>query len=623
VIITFLIGFSFFDPFRGKARDKDALIFIGDSVVKAEEYQKRLVMMLQLYKMQFKDNFNKKLVNQLRLPENVLQNIVNTNIILAEADKLKITASTSELKEKILTHPWFQVNGKFVGLREYEYFLNRQFGMQTKDFEAQLKEQIIAAKYQDLVTTGMVVDESTLKEKFQSEKDNADLDYILLKPDRIKDTIDVNDTEINAYYQGNKEDFKSAERRAGNVVLLKFDDYKKDITITDKEVFDYFKANKDQFMEQEKIKVSRILLNYDDKNRDEILKKAQDLQARLTRENFAQNAQEFSQDEKAKEGGDHGYFGWKRFSKRENTVIKTMEENEISPAIDTETSFSILWMSEKKEKRQKEFNLVKPIIKGNIEREKLNNLVQEKLTEIYGKVKDLPNMKAEAEKLGVKVIDTGLLKPNEAVKDIEQSSHISRQLFQLKDKEVSAPITLPKGMAVVQLLKIEEPAVEPLEKVKDKVKNEVIRTKKLKRLMTEAESISAQLNKMKDEKEIEKYLKDNEMSATAAAYKRGNRLAYMPVKKGLDDIIFSLEEKKYSAPIDLETALAIVKVKSKKITGPADFEKEKDEYYAQKLDELKNSYFTSYMSKKRDFYEVGYNMELFQEVKNKVMSRVH
>lgn len=623
VIITFLIGFSFFDAFRGKAREKDALIYIGDSVIKAEEYQKRLVMMLQLYKLQFKDNFNKNLINQMGLAENVLQNLVNTSIILKEADKLHITASDSELKEKILTHPWFQSNGKFIGLREYEYFLNRQFNMHSKDFEEQLKEQIIALKYQELVTTGMVVDEETLKDEYKKEKDNVDLDYILLKPELVKENIDVSDTEIDAYYQEHKDNFKSPERRAGNVVLLNFDDYKKDITVTDQEVYNYFKDNKEQFIDQEKIRVSRILLNYDQNNRNEILKKAEELQAQLTKENFAQKATEFSQDEKAKEGGDHGYFGWKQFSKPENTVINTMEENEISPPVDTKSGFSILWLSEKKEKKQKEFNTVKPIISGNIEREKLNKLVQEKLSEIHKKVKDLPDMKAEVEKLGFKVIDTGLLKPNEAVKDIEQSSHISRQLFQLKVNEVSTPVTLPKGMAIVQLMKIEEPAVEPLEKVKDKVKKDVVRTKKLERLQTEAQTLAAQLNKMSDEKEIEKFLKDKEMAATAATYKRGNRLAYLPIKNGLDDIIFSLEEKVYSNPIDLGTALAIVKVRSKKITTPADYDKEKTEFYAQKVDELKTSYFTSYMYKKRDNYEVGYNMELFKEVKDKIISRVH
>ena len=148
VIITFLIGFSFVDAFRGKARGKNDLIFVGDSVIKAEEYQKQLVMMLQIYRQQFKDNFNKKMVTQMRIPDQILQSVINSAIIRIEAEKLNITASKQELKEKILTHPWFQQDGKFVGVQNYEYFLNRYFGIETTAFEEMLKDQIIADKFQ-------------------------------------------------------------------------------------------------------------------------------------------------------------------------------------------------------------------------------------------------------------------------------------------------------------------------------------------------------------------------------------------------------------------------------------------------------------------------------------------
>jgi peptidyl-prolyl cis-trans isomerase D len=622
VIITFLIGFSFVDAFRGKARGKNDLIFIGDSIIKAEEYQKHLVMMLQIYRFQAKDNFNKQMVTQRGIPNQILQNVINSAIIRTEAEKLNITASKQELKEKILTHPWFQQDGKFIGVQNYEYFVNRFFGIETTAFEEILKDEIIADKFQQLVTSALVIDNDTLKEKFKKEKDNAELEYILLKPDRIKDEIEVNNIEITNYYQENKEDFKSPERRGGEAIVLKFDDYKKEISIDDIELYDHFKTNKSQYMEPEKIKVSRILLKYDEKNREEIYKKAEALQKELTKENFAQKAREFSQDDKAKEGGDYGYYGWKNFTKQETTIIDSLKENGISDPVDTKEGFAILFVPEKKEQKQKEFGKVKPIIRDSIEKQKLNTLLKNKLTNIYEKLQNVPDIKTTAEKLGVKVVETGLLTNGEAVKNIDESGYISRQLFKLKETEISSPMMLPKGMAIVQLLKTEKPMVEPLEKVKEKVKNEVIQAKKIKRLIEEAQAIAAELNNMKDEKEIEKFLKAKDLSADTTTYKRGNRLSYMPVKKGLDDFIFSLEEKQYSAPIDLKTAVAILKVKSKKVTGTMDFEMEKKEFYDQKLDELKNSYFASYVLNKRETYNVRINQQLYEEVTDHILARI-
>jgi peptidyl-prolyl cis-trans isomerase D len=625
VILTFLIGFSFIDAFRGKARGKNDLIFIGDSVIKAEEYQKQLMMTLQMYKMQFKDNFNKKLITQMRIPDQILQTVVNDAIIRAEAKKLNIIASKEELKQKVLTHPWFQRDGKFAfkDEKEYEYFLNRAFGIDITDFEKLLKYQIISDKFRELITSALVIDNDTLKEKFKKEKDKAELEYILLKPNRIKDKIEVNESEINDYYQENKEDFKSPERRSGNVIALKFEDYKNDITIDDKEVFDHFKDNKSQYMDPEKIKVSRILLKYEDeKKREEIQKKAEELQKELTKENFAQKAKEFSQDNKAKEGGDYGYFGWKNFTKQEISIINSLNENEISSPVATKDGFAILLVSEKKEKQQKEFGKVKPIIRDSIEKQKLNTLVKNKLTEIYEKAQNVINIKTIAEKQGIKVVETGLLTNGEIIKDLDENGYISRQLFRLKEKETSSPMMLPKGMAVVQLVKTEKPMVEPLEKVKEKVKNEVIRVRKVKRLMDQAHTMTTELNNMKDEKKIEKFLKDKELASTSTTYTRGNRLAHLPMKKGLDNLIFSLEEKEYASPIDLKNEVAIVKLKSKKVTGTWDFEKDKKEFYDQKLREMKNSFFTSYVYKKREDYDVRINQELYQEVKDHILTRI-
>lgn len=623
VIIAFVGGFIITDAFRGKSISESDLIFIGDTVINVEKYQKQMTWMLQLYKLQFKDNFNKQLVTQLGMPERILQNMVNSTVIQVEADKFDITTFEEELKEKILTHPLFQRDGKFVGLKNYEYFLNSYFGIETKDFEEQLENEIIADKFHQLVTAALVIDEDTLKKKFKKEKDNAELEYILLKENRIKDKIYIIDNEINNYYQEHKEDFKSPERRAGNVVALKFKDYKKEITIDNKELFDYFKVNKSQYTEQEKTKVSRIFLKYIEKNREEILKKAEILQYELTKENFAQKAKEFSQDDKAKDGGDYGYWGWKNFTKSELSIINNSSENEISSPVDAKEGFSILFVTEKKEKSTKVFNEVKPIIRDTIEKQKLNTLVKEKLTGIYKKIQNAPDIKTKAENLGFKVIETGFLTSGEALKDIDQSGYISRKLFQLKEKEVSSPVVLPNGMAIVQLIKTEKPSVEPLEKVKEKVNEQVIHAKKMERLMNQANIIKTELNEINDEKEIEKYLKDKDLSADTVSYKRGNKLSHLPEKKGLDEFIFSIEEGQYSKPIKLKTEMAIIKVKSKKVTGPADFELEKSEFYKKKLDEMKMSYFTSYISKKMDTYDVRINQELYQKVKDKIMSRIH
>ena len=211
VIITFIVGFHLTDAFSGRSMGESDLVSIGGDKIKGQEYYDYMLRTLENYKRQFKDNFNKSLINQLRIPEQVLQNLINSNITHREASKYKITVSDQELKEKIVS--LFQRDGNFIGFRAYKDLLNRQ-RMKVEEFERDLKKDIIVEKFKELITSGLVIDEETLKDEYKKEKDEIDLDFIMLRPDRYKKKLQISDEVLKEYYEKNKEKFKSPERRS-------------------------------------------------------------------------------------------------------------------------------------------------------------------------------------------------------------------------------------------------------------------------------------------------------------------------------------------------------------------------------------------------------------------------
>ena len=222
---------------------------------------------------------------------------------------------------------------------------------------------------------------------------------------------------------------------------------------------------------------------------------------------------------------------------------------------------------------------------------------------------------------GVEAIETELLTSGKPIKDIDQMGYISRRMFALEEKEIAFPVQFVKGIAIVQLSKIEEPTVEPFDKVKDKVKNKVVTAKKLALVKENAAPISAKLNSMTDEKKIEEFLKKENLTPTAFTYKRGNRLSGFPVRKGLDEQVFSMEENRYSSPLVFNNQVVIYKVKSKTITSTADFEKDKPEFYKQQVTQFKNRFFSSYIANKMSTYKIAQNQELFEQIKDHVITR--
>jgi len=561
------------------------------------------------------------MISQWRIPEQTLQEMIQTTIILREAEKLNIDVSQEELRNQIIKLPVLQRDGKFVGQAAYLRWL-AVMRMDVTEFENQFKKQVIGEKLQELVTAPLVIDGDTLLDKYKREKDQVELDYITFLHDRVKEDVTPTDDELTSYYEKNKEDFKSLEKRAAYVIAFKFADYKKEANITPQEIYESFKMKRAEFRIPGKTKVSRIFLKYGENDKDEVLKKAQELQKELTKENFAEKAKLYSQDDKAKEGGDYGYGDWQNFSKYEKTMIDGMDPGQVSSPIETQQGgFSIVHVSEKIAERQQNFNEVKDRIKDTIEQERLRQLVMEKLQRIYDKLGKTENIKAKAREIGVEAIETELLTNGRPIKDIDQMGYISRTLFELKEKEIAFPVQFVNGIAIVQLAKIEAPTVEPFEKVKVRVKAKVVLAKKVERLMEEAAVFSGKLNSMSDEKKIEEFLEKENLTPTAYTYKRGNRLSGYPVTKGLDEQVFALEVNRYSSPMEFNNQVVILKVKNKTIANTADFEKDKTAFYQQQVTQFKNLFFSSYIANKISNYKVAQNQELFEQVKDYVIAR--
>ena len=642
LVILAFIGFVFVEWGTGGmslSGTDNSIVVVENTPLTGADYQKDLTKTLEKYKAQFQNNFNKSLISQLRIPEQVLQRSVNSVIIKKEAKKLALKVTEEELKDKIVNYSeiyndkengpmrlyvfreGFKADGAFIGVKEYELRLahNRT---SVNDFENGLREQIIVEKLHELLTSGVVIAPDHLEKMYREENDRVELDYIVLKTDRIKEDITAQENELTSYYDENKEQFKSVEKRTGRIIAYSYENFKNELNVPEKDIYNYFKENKNRFSLPGKTKVSRILLNYNDESREEILKKAEQLKEELTPENFAAKAKELSNDSKAANGGDWGYTEWQSFTKQEKNSIDRLKQSEISNPIDTLSGFAILFLPEKIIERQENFDNVKERIRNMIEKQKLNELVKNKLEIVYNKLKDADDISAKATELGIQVHETEALSSGQAVSDIDKMGYLSRKLFTLNDKKPAFPVDYPQGVAIVQLNETIPPAIQPFEAVKDQVKEKVLLEKKLAKLLAEARQVAANLNGKNDE-DVKDYLKKNDLSSEEYTYKRGDKLAYFKPQKGLDNIVFALETGKYSEPVKCTTEVVVIKPREKFVSGDEDFKLGREYFYGEKIKQVKANFFASYIMNKRDTYEITYNPELYKKINDYVLSRVN
>ncbi len=622
VIIAF-VGFIFVQwgagGFGGEALDRDVAA-VGPYKISGEEFQKNLAQNLEMYSKQFNNNLSRQAINQLGIAEQVLQGMISGRIVQGEAARLKLQVSDDELQDAIRAYAAFQRDGRFIGTEEYERLLAYNH-MTVLDFESSLRKDLLAEKLKEMVTAGQVLDADTLREDYRKENDKAELDTIVFKIDEIKEEPVVSEAELRDFHLKNPSLFQTAEKRGGEVLALKFADFKKELKLKDADFFEYYKQNKAMFKVAGKTKVSRIWVAYDAQTREETLKRMEEAAAALTPAGFAARAVEMSGDEKAKDGGDWGYWGWQSFTPQEKTMIDNLSAGSISSPVDAGKGFSLLFVSEKVPETQENYDAVKVRIRSVMENEALKKLAVEKIAQAQIGIKKAGNLKAGAGKLAARVVESGLLTRGQAIKDIDEMGYISQKLFTLAQNEISEPMEFPEGVAVVRLTRIAKPQTEAFAAARSKVEKEVRNAKKLGLLTARAAKVVAELNRLSDAKRIEEYLKRENLKFESATFQRGNRLADLPATPGLDDAVFALGENAYSQPLALKSAVAVVKLKSKKIVSDADFAREREGYTRRRLDEAKNSRFGSFLVSRKDDYKIRFNAEIFEKIKENATSR--
>jgi len=572
------------------------------------------------YKNRLKENFNKDLILQMQIPEQVLQTLINSEIIQNEADSLNLRATDSELKSKIMSFPAFQKDGKFVGINEYKRYL-AIFRTNAKDFEADLKKDIVNDKLKEIITASMVLDNSMLKEMYKKEKDSADVDYVTLTPGEAHEDITASEEELRSYFDKHRDSFKTPEMRRAKIVALKYDDFKKELKLEEKDYYDYFRENKEEFLIPAKTRISRLFIEYTEGEREEVLKQIREIKKGLNVDNFEEAARLHSTDEKKDKGGDWGYSEWKNFTSQEQTIIKSLGPGEISDPVDTFKGFSLLYAKEKTTEHQEPYETAKPKIKNILDRAELRKMVTSKLDKLYGKVKGGKDLSLLSDDSSIRVIDSGFIKTGEAVKDVEQFGYLSRQMFTMEEKEIRYPVEFMDGIAIVQLSAVKTPENKKFEEAKERVREQVVTNKKLDALAADSASLTSRLNRLSDDQEIENLLKTEGLKLDTMNFKPGNDLGALGKSEDLDNRIFSGEEGKFSSPFRIGDHVVLVRTRNVKVTSDEDFNREKDQFYQAKLREAKDNYFISYIMNKRAKYEVGINQKLYDRVREAVIAR--
>ena len=601
----------------GGKRASNTIATVGREKISASLYYQTLQQQLEIYREQFSE-LNAQFIQQLDIPRNVLQQLIQQTLILQASNELGIQATDDEVVEVIRNYPAFQQDGKFIGFEEYKRILESN-RYSLSEFEESLKKDIRREKVRKVITSGVTISPDDLWESYKNNNETAKLEYIVSETAKIEIEEEFSPKELQSFYDGQKEDYKIPERREADYVFFITDEVKTEMELPESEIAKYYEDNLTQFQDLEKVKVSRIFLPLEGKEMDAVKTEAQGIMDRINNgEDFVSLAQIFSKDDKAIEGGDWGLFDWRSLPAIELDEIERLGAGVVSNPLELADGVSILKVTQKEPVKQQPLEDVTERITTILKDQKAREEVDRIAAGLEKAARKEKSLNLAAQKQGLQIQSSGLLKEGDSIEDIDPSGSISFSLFQLEEDAISTPIFTYKGVGIAQLKKVEAPRPAEFEEVEEEVKEDLLEDRKKAKALETIKKVQAEFGR-KDFVELSEDF--NLEYNTLEEHKRNQYIGLVGNNSDIDNLAFSLPLEQVSNPIAFDNGYTIVRVLDRKTVTKEDLEANKDAERETILEAEKDKFFLSYLTKMWEKKGVNIKNELYFQISNEIISK--
>jgi peptidyl-prolyl cis-trans isomerase D len=627
VVLAFILLYipSFLDTSANGAGNTQVVASVDGREITVARFRQVYQQQMQAYRSAYGGSVDEKMLKQLGIDQRIVQQMLEEETALAEAARLGISATDEEVRERIATLPAFQENGHFIGEDRYRQLLQMQSRpMRPDEFEEQVRRGVTMEKLQGALTNWITVNDAEVSAEVKRRNEKVKLAVVAFPADKFRTGLDATDTELNAYFEAHKNELKIPEKRKVRYALIDMQGVRDRIQISPQDVQRSYDDNQQQYSTPEQVRASHILLKTQGKDEAAVKKQAEDLLAKIKAgADFAQLATKFSEDDTSKvKGGDLDYFGKGQMVPEFDKVAFELAPGQLSDVVKSQFGFHIIKVTDKKPATTKPLAEVRAQIEDQLKSERAQTEAQRTADDVGANLKKPSDFDTVAKARGLIVGESGLFGREEPISGIGMAPAAAERAFDVKDGEVSEAIRTPQGFAFLTVTGKQDAYVPKLDEVKAKVRDAVLKNKAVDVARQRAAAVDAQM-KAGDFNAAAKAagleVKTTELIA------RGAPIADVGASPAIDAAAFALPAGGVSDPIVTDNGAVIVKVLEKKDASTVDASATagkdaaqppatKETVRTELLNERRNRFYASYMTKARDRMKVNINREILAQI---------
>ena len=606
-------------PMTDPTLPSNVIARVGDHEISLLQFQQIYMQQLNNYRLQSGGDVSEEILRSLGIDRQILQQLIDEYAAITEAERLGLVVGDAEVRERIITLPQLQVDGQFIGDSAYYQLLQTQRPpINPTQFEEEIRQQIMLERLQTAVTSWMTVTDEEIAEEHRRRNEKVKVNIISFRASEFRDEAEATDDDISLLYEEEAANYEVPEKRQLRFLLVDESEIFDSLTVTDDEVRQYYDTNISQYQTPGQVRANHILLRVDDEDtEEEVVERAADLatQARGGAD-FAELAREHSDDEGTVEnGGDLGLFGRGRMVPEFEAAAFEMNEGDISDPVKSAFGYHVIQVTEKQEEITQPFETVQTTIQNLLKQERASSRSTALSRAIAAEVETPEDLAQAAASRGYELQESGFAARGEPILGLGMAPQVSAQAFSIEPNEV-AGVDTPSGPAFITVIATQDPYIPPIEEVRDRVREDVIRKKSLALALERANEAAEALKSADD------FVSAAETAefvvGTSELVARGASFPQVGISSPVEAVAFAMEPGAVSDVIQAANSAAIVHLVEKEDASEDDLATNEDTLRNELLFSRQNQFFNAYMENVKERIDIDIDLEVLDQALNPV-----
>ena len=606
-------------PMTDPTLPSNVIARVGEHEISLLQFQQIYMQQLNNYRLQSGGDVSEEILRSLGIDRQIIQQLIDEYAAITEAERLGLVVGDAEVRERIITLPQLQVDGQFIGDSAYYQLLQtQQPPINPTQFEEEIRQQIMLERLQTAVTSWMTVTDEEIAEEHRRRNEKVKVNIISFRASEFRDEAEATDDDISLLYEEEAANYEVPEKRQLRFLLVDESEIFDSLTVTDDEVRQYYDTNISQYQTPGQVRANHILLRVDDEDtEEEVVERAADLatQARGGAD-FAELAREHSDDEgTAENGGDLGLFGRGRMVPEFEAAAFEMNEGDISHPVKSAFGYHVIQVTEKQEEITQPFETVQTTIQNLLKQERASSRSTALSRAIAAEVETPEDLAQAAASRGYELQESGFAARGEPILGLGMAPQVSAQAFSIEPNEV-AGVDTPSGPAFITVIATQDPYIPPIEEVRDRVREDVIRKK----------SLALALERANEAAEVLKSADDFVSAAETAEFAvgtselvaRGASFPQVGISSPVEAVAFAMEPGAVSDVIQAANSAAIVHLVEKEDASEDDLATNQDALRNELLFSRQNQFFSAYMENAKERLDIDIDLEVLDQALNPV-----